>query len=176
MLCIAYGVKIIFFIAGLPLNVPSIRNYLFLLQHILNRAVVLLDVADLLLSIPSNRNQLCPLRNAFNWPKIMFIVTGTLLNIPSTRNHSLSFSSSSQHGQNRIGCCWPPSDYSIHQESFLLLHAMFQMVRLLLCDADFLKTFDPPGITSLFYMDSAICSIQQAASFSQTLFYHWFLS
>ena len=29
---------------------------------------------------------------------------------------SLSFSSS-QHGQNHIGCCWPPSDYYIHQES-----------------------------------------------------------
>ena len=32
---------------------------------------------------------------------------------------SLSFSSSSQHGQNHIGCCSPPSPYSIHQESFL---------------------------------------------------------
>ena len=87
MLCIAYGAKIIFFIAGLPPNVPSIRNYLFLLQHILNRAMVLLDVADLLLAITSNRNQLCPLHDTFNWPRIMFVVTCVLLTISSTRNH-----------------------------------------------------------------------------------------
>ena len=37
-----------------------------------------------------------------------------LLTIPSTRNNlSLSFSSSSQHSQNHIGCFWPLSDYSI---------------------------------------------------------------
>ena len=87
---LVYGTKIMFVITGLPLTVPSIRNYLFLLHHILNRAIVLLDVADLLLAIPFNRNQLCPLHDAFNWPRIMFVVTDVLLTIPSTRNyHSL---------------------------------------------------------------------------------------
>ena len=73
MLCIAYGAKILLVIAGLPLNVPSIRNYLFLLQHIFNWAMVLLDVAGLL-DISSNRNKLCPLQNAFNWQRIMFVL------------------------------------------------------------------------------------------------------
>ena len=74
MLCSAYCAKIIFVIAGLSLNAPSIRKYLFLLQHIFNWVMVLLDVADLLLAIPSNRNKLCPLQNAFNWPRIMFVL------------------------------------------------------------------------------------------------------
>ena len=117
MLCIAYGAKIILFIAGLPFNVPSIRNYLFFLQHILNRAMVLLDIADLLLAIPSNWNQPCPLHDAFNWSRLMFLslvpsdyfirqesslspsphpvitaritlgVVGLPLTIPSTRNY-----------------------------------------------------------------------------------------
>ena len=71
MLCIA---KIIFLGGGLPLKVPSIRNYLVLLQHIFDWAMVLLDVADLLLAIPSNRKKLCPLQNAFNWSRIMFVL------------------------------------------------------------------------------------------------------
>ena len=62
MLCIAYGAKIIFVITGLPLNVPSIRNYLFLLQHIFKWAMVPLYFADLLLAIPSNRNKLGPFK------------------------------------------------------------------------------------------------------------------
>ena len=74
MLCIAYGAKIKFVIAGLPLNVLSIMNYLFLLQYIFNWVMVLLDVADLLLAIPSSRNKLCPLQNAFNWPRIIFVL------------------------------------------------------------------------------------------------------
>ena len=51
ILCIAYGAMIKFVIAGLPRNVPSIRNYLFLFQHIFIWTMVLLDVADLFLAI-----------------------------------------------------------------------------------------------------------------------------
>ena len=74
MLCVAYGVNNIFIIAAFPLNVPSIRNYIFLLQHIFNWAIVPLDVADLLIAIPSNRNKLCPLQNDSDWPRILFVL------------------------------------------------------------------------------------------------------
>ena len=132
MLCIAYGAKIIFVIAGLPFNVPSIRNYLFILQHIFH-CIVLLDVADLLLAIPSNRNKLCSIQNAFNWTRIMFVLVPFLL-FHSPGIIFLSFSSSSQHSQNHIGCSWPPSDYSINHNFFLLhvvLNRSFKNVYLL---------------------------------------------
>ena len=110
ILCIAYGAKIIFVIAGLPLDVPSIRKYIFLLQHIFYQALVPYDVADLLLVIPSNLNKLCPLQNAFTWPRIMFVlIPFSLLNPPGII--SLSFTSSSQHSRNHIGCSWPLSGH-----------------------------------------------------------------
>ena len=71
-------------IAGLL--VLSIRNHLFLLHHVFNRAMVLLVVAGLLLALSSNRHHLCPLHDALNWPRIMSGVTGVLQTIPSTRN------------------------------------------------------------------------------------------
>ena len=167
MLCIAYGTKIIFFIAGLPPNVLSIRKYLFLLQHILNRALVLLDViamrrsADLLLAITSNRNQLCTLHDAFNWPRIMFVLVPFWLFHPP-RIISLSFSSSSQHSQNHIWCCFSSNLCSTESGWYYVMLTFF-------------KIFHPPGITSLFYMVIEISSIQQAASFTLTIFYQWFV-
>ena len=103
MLCIAYGANFIFVIAGLLLNVPSIRNYLFILQHIYNWSMVPLDVTDLFLDIPSNRKKLCSLQNASNLSRIKFVlVPFWLLYRPGII--SLSFSSSFQRGQNHIGC------------------------------------------------------------------------
>ena len=64
----------------------------------------MLGASGLLLAIPSHWHHLCSIHDALNWPRIMFGVTDILLAI---------------HGQNQIGCYWPPSDYSIHQEYFL---------------------------------------------------------
>ena len=58
MLCIAYGAKIIFVIAGLPLNVPFIRNDLFCLKHTSNRAIVVLDVVNTTVNVLKNTIQI----------------------------------------------------------------------------------------------------------------------
>ena len=128
-------------IAGIPLTVSSIRNHLFLLQHVFNRALDVLGVAGFLLASPSNRYHLFSLHDALNWPRIMFVVTGVLLTIPSTRNRlSLLLIILSTRPDSH-------SKFSIPQESY------------------FSFTW-----TMLFL------PIQQAASFSLTIFYHWFLN
>ena len=66
-------------------------NRLFLLQHIFNRAMVMLGVAGLPLTIPSNRNNFCLLHEALSWARIIFGITDALLNISSTRNYLYIF-------------------------------------------------------------------------------------
>ena len=85
-----------------PISYFLLLAFLFL-QHIYYWSMVPLDVADLLLAIPSNRNRLCSLQNASNWSRIKFVLVPFWLLYPPGII-SLSFSSSSQHGQNHIGC------------------------------------------------------------------------
>ena len=88
---------------------------------------------------------------------------------------SLYFSSSSQHSLIQIGRSWPPSDYSINQ-GFFLLHVVFNRVRMLLFDADFLKKLSSPR--NHHFVLHGWCPLlhPEAASFSITIFYHSFVS
>ena len=108
-----YGAIIVLVIAGLSLTIQSIWNHLFLLQHVFTMAMVLLGVVVLLLTIPSTRNHLFLVYGA----KIMLVIAGLPLTTPSIRNF-FCYSTAST-GQVSVGCCRPPSDYSIQQESSL---------------------------------------------------------
>ena len=75
--------------------------------------MVLVGVAVLLLTIPSTRNHLYIVYGA----NVMLVISGLPLTTPSIRN-CFSYSTASTR-QVYIGWCWPPSDYSIQQESSL---------------------------------------------------------
>ena len=108
-----YCAIIILVIAGLSATIKSIWNHLFLLQHVFTMAMVLLGVVVLLLTISSTRNHLFLVYGA----KIMLVIAGLPLTTPSIRIF-FSYSTAST-GQVSLGCCRPPSDYSIQQESSL---------------------------------------------------------
>ena len=63
-----------------------------------------------------------------------------------------------QHGHNQIGWCWPPSDYSIHQESFLSFHGVFNRVRVIF-------TFPSPR-NKLLLLHGHFSFLHPAGSFS----------
>ena len=93
-----YGAIIILVIAGLSFTIESIWIIFFM---------VMLGVAVLFLTTPSTRNHLFLVYGA----NIMLVIA------PSIRNR-FSYSTAST-GQVSVGCCRPPPDYSIQQESSL---------------------------------------------------------
>ena len=128
---------------GLPLTVSSIKNHLFLLQHVFNRAMVLLGVADLL-DIPSNRHHLCPLHDALNLAKDHIFVTGVLLTIPSTRNYLFLLLFILSTRPIPLGVASLPLTVPSTRNVFFLLHGIFNRIRMIFCDADFLLNFPSP--------------------------------
>ena len=81
----------------------------------------LLGVAVLLLTIPSTRNHLFLVYGA----NIILVIAGLPLTTLSIRN-GISYSTAST-GQVYVGCCRPPSDDSIQQETFLSLSCLFHV-------------------------------------------------
>ena len=96
------------------------------------------------------------LHEALSWEKIMFGVTDANLNISFTRK---------KQGYAHLGCCWPPPDDSIHQESFLSLHGVFNRVRVILKNTDFPLTFPSPR-NLLLLLHGHLYFLHPADSFS----------
>ena len=106
-------VRILLGNAGPPLTIPSTSNHPFLRQGAFNRARIMLDIANLPLTISSTRNHHFHVYGA----KIILVIAGLSFTVPYIRNY-FSYSSA-WTGQGSGGCCRPPSDYSIQQESSL---------------------------------------------------------
>ena len=92
-------------IADLSLPIPSIRNHLFLLHVIFNKARKMFVIGGLPLTNPSTRNHFFLLHGALNRVRIIFLPPGKISysKAPST--------------DPRILLVITPSAYSIHQES-----------------------------------------------------------
>ena len=105
--------KILLGDAGPPLTIPSTSNHPFICQGTFNKARVKLDIANLPMTIPSTRNHHFHVYSA----KIMLVIAGLSFTVPSIRNW-FSYGKAST-GQGSVGCCRPPYDYFIQQESFL---------------------------------------------------------
>ena len=97
---------------GPLLTIPSTSIFPFLRQGTFNKAKIMLDIANLPLTIPSTKNHHFHVYST----KILLVNAGLSFTVPSIRNR-FSYSKAST-GQSSVGCCRPPSDYSIQQESF----------------------------------------------------------
>ena len=110
--------------------------------------------------------------NALNWPRIIFGVTSVLLTIPSTRNHIFLILLILSTRSIPLGVVSLPPTIPSTRNLFFLPHGTSNGIRIIFCDADFLFNFSSPS-NHLFLLHA---SIQQASSFSLTIFYNCFLN